>query len=100
MRFGERWRSRIDAGLPLNALDMAMPAVSDTTVAITYVQPDESAGSRGRRPMLLLLDRATGRRAEPVPLPLELFATTAGMQLEGLGDGLFACGARLMQWMR
>ena len=98
--YGERWRTRLESGTAINAYDMAAPAVSESTVALTYVQPDPSAGSRGRRPMLLLLDKATGRHRQRLELPQELYATTARLRLLPLGDGLFVCGARLMEWMR
>lgn len=101
LRFGERWRARIARGArTLNAYDMPMPAISGDTVALTYVVPDERAGSRGRQPKLALLDRTNGRERELVDLPHELFGTTAPIRLDALGETLFVCGARMMQWMR
>jgi len=101
LRFGERWRAPLSDGkFSLQASEMPLPVVSDSTVAIVYVEPDGTAGSRQRRPRLLLLDRQSGARKAVLDLSHTLFSPTATLQLDALGPDLFVCGARMMLWLR
>ena len=101
LRFGERWRAPLSDGkFSLQASDMPLPVVSDSTVAIVYVEPDGTAGSRQRRPRMVLLDRQSGVRQAVLDLSHTLFSPTATLQLDALGPDLFVCGARMMLWLR
>ena len=94
--YGRRWATpltlTVDEGYIMR--HMALPAISDTTVAISWWEQRPN-----KRNQIVFLDRATGNFDQEWTLPDSLDRKNH-VELLALGDSLFVCGKKEMRVFR
>ncbi len=94
--YGQRWAREVPFDVDQYAIP-TMPAISETTVALTW---RKIAKKEERIPQamtdLLLLDRATGSQRDTQDLPMGVDQED-GVHLVAFGDALFICGDRVLE---